>query len=184
MPAPWGLRDRHDAVLDLVERWRGEGARWVGLDGLGASGKTTLAELVAQRLDDVAVVHLDDFTRPGTVGWERERFRSQVFEPLSAGRAARYQRWHWTSDAPTDWCDVPPGSTVIVEGIGAAEPPDGLAWDRLIWLSCPTSVRMGRAERRDPGRFSCWSQTWRPIEQQWFDSDEPWRNADLVWCTA
>lgn len=172
--------DRSAPVVEHVERWTAAGSRWIAIDGLGASGKTTLADEIANALG-LAVVHLDDFTRPGAVGWERERFREQVVEPLQAGRAARYQRHHWTSPEPTDWVDLPTSQAVIIEGIGASEPPEGVTWDRVVWVAVSEAVRHRRAEVRDPGRFGCWSQTWRPIEQQWFERSQPWRGADLVW---
>lgn len=174
----------HDPLVAKVSQWCASGARWIALDGLGASGKTTLAEVLARHVPGLVVVHVDDFTRPGTVGWERDRFAAQVHEPLLAGASARYQRWHWTSPEPTEWCTIPAGSSVLVEGIGASEPPQGMLWDRVLWLSAPEPVRMRRAADRDPGRFGCWTQNWRPIEQEWFEESAPWRRADLVWCTA
>ncbi|MFD1079860.1 hypothetical protein ACFQ29_42070, partial [Longispora fulva] len=80
--------------------------RWVGIDGLGASGKTTLAATVAAALPGSVVVHVDDFARPSVETWERDRFVAQVLEPLAVGRPARYERWDWASDASLGWVDV------------------------------------------------------------------------------
>ncbi|MGA4669231.1 hypothetical protein ACPCG0_05445 [Propionibacteriaceae bacterium Y1923] len=168
-------------LLVTVARWLDEGARWIAVDGLGASGKTTLADQLAAHVDGLAVVHLDDFTRPGAVGWERERFREQVYEPLRVGVATRHQRHHWTSTEPTDWVELSPGRGVLVEGVGASEPPEGLVWDRVLWVAAPQERRHRRAEARDVGRFECWAQNWRPVEQEWFERARPWRGADLVW---
>ena len=177
---------RDDRVVPLaahVGQWVAAGQRWIALDGLGAAGKTTVACDLADRLD-LSVVSVDDFTRPGAVGRERDRFRAQVWEPLCAGRDARYQRHHWTSPEPTEWVDLPADRAVLVEGLGVSEPGAGMRWDRLVWVSAPPSRRAQRAADRDAGRFGCWSQTWRPIEQEWFDRAQPWRGADLVWVTA
>ncbi|HEX3198394.1 MAG TPA: hypothetical protein VHR39_12675, partial [Propionibacteriaceae bacterium] len=40
------------------------GTRWVGVDGKGATGKTTLAARIAAALPGSVVVHIDDFARP------------------------------------------------------------------------------------------------------------------------
>lgn len=175
--------DRLEPLVARVEAWVASGQRWFALDGLGACGKSTLARALAERVG-MDVIALDDFTRPGAVGWERDRFREQVWEPAQAGRVVRYQRHHWTSPTPTDWVELPAAGAVLVEGIGASEPPEGVHWDKLIWVSAAEAVRGARADERDPGRFGCWSQTWRPIEQEWFERAEPWRRADLVWVNA
>lgn len=159
-------------------------ARAFALDGLGASGKSSLAALVAERVPAAHVVTLDDFTRPGAVGWERERFVEQVWTPWRQGLPARYQRHHWTQAEPGEWTEVPAGAKLLVEGIGASEPPEGVVWDVLVWLAASPAVRTARAQRRDPGRFGCWNQTWRPIEDAWFADQRPWRGADLCWVNA
>ncbi|MGJ6981340.1 hypothetical protein ACSDQ9_12555 [Aestuariimicrobium soli] len=185
MPAPRALA----GAVDLVRGWFDDGARVVAIDGLGASGTSTLAALVAAELAasdvaDIDVVTLDDFTRPGAVGWERDRFVRQVYAPVRAGEPVRYQRHHWTSPVPTEWVELAAGRRLLVEGIGASEPPAGVTWDRLLWLAAPAPVRNDRARRRDPDRHACWSGTWAPIEDEWFVRTSPWTKADAVWVNA
>src|SRR5689334_6600329 len=36
----------------------------IGIDGLGASGKTTLAHTIAERLGGATIIHTDDFYKP------------------------------------------------------------------------------------------------------------------------
>ena len=45
-------------------RGRALGTSWVGVDGKGASGKTTLAAQIAAALPGSVIVHIDDFARP------------------------------------------------------------------------------------------------------------------------
>lgn len=160
------------------------GARWIAVDGLGAAGKSTLTEAVQHARPEVAVVHLDDFTRPGTVGWERERFVEQVYLPLQRGEAARYQRWHWTDSEPTDWLEIEAGAPVLIEGIGSSEAPASVHWDAVIWVAAAPTTRLRRAAQRDPGRQACWAETWRPIEDEWFTRTQPWCQADLIWVNS
>src|SRR6266852_1203446 len=70
----------------------------VAIDGRGGSGKTVLADKLAQSRSDVSVVHTDDFAKPRVRGWESTRFYKQVAEPLLAGRPGRYQRYDWDQD--------------------------------------------------------------------------------------
>ena len=165
-----------EAVIDALE----QGARWLVVDGLGASGKTTFASRVEAGWADAQIVHLDDFTRPGAVAWDSERFLEQVYQPLSAGLPARYQRWHWTQAEPGEWVDLAAGRPVILEGIGASDPEVDVAWDVRVWLDASEEERCVRAERRDPARFECWTTTWRPIEARWAEDSRPWERADIV----
>src|SRR5512132_975468 len=70
-----------------------QGTRGAGVDGKGATGKTTLAARSAAALPGSVVVHVDDFARPDVQGWERDRFVRQVLKPLLGARPGRYQRW-------------------------------------------------------------------------------------------
>src|SRR3954464_11781181 len=97
------------------------GTRWIGVDGLGAAGKTTLAAAIAGALAGAVVVHIDDFARPGLRGWDRKRFVAQVLTPLLAGRSATYQRWDFGADVGREWFAVPPGVPVVVEGVSATD---------------------------------------------------------------
>ena len=64
-----------DPVTAVVTAVAGRtGTRWVGIDGFGASGKTTLAARVAAALPGAVVIHDDDFARPELPGWDRDRF--------------------------------------------------------------------------------------------------------------
>lgn len=80
----------------------------IGIDGPGASGKSTLAGLLATVLEGSAVVHVDDFylpsadrnSRAGQVGaqFDLPRLATQVVEPAAAGRGFRYQRYGLLDD--------------------------------------------------------------------------------------
>ena len=94
----------------VAARLRGRtGTRWVGVDGFGAAGKSTLARRIAAALPGARIVAVDDFGRAGVRGWDRDLFTASVLEPLLAGRPARYQRWDLVADAGRDWVEVPPG---------------------------------------------------------------------------
>src|SRR5215212_10052196 len=80
-----------DPVAAVVAALQGRnGTRWIGVDGKGATGKTTLAARIAAALPGSVVVHIDDFARPDVQGWERDRFVRQVLKPLLAGRPGGY----------------------------------------------------------------------------------------------
>jgi len=96
MDACASLAARLDALL-------GQKARViVGIDGMAASGKTTLAAALASRFERSAVVHMDDFTIPfedRAPGYfdrllanaDVARFDREVLSPLLSGHDAVYR---------------------------------------------------------------------------------------------
>ena len=157
------------------------GTRWIGVDGLGASGKTTLAAAVATALPAAVVVHVDDFARPSVETWERERFVEQVLRPLLAGRPARYERWDWDTDASTGWATVPVGVPVVVEGVSSTDVRLGVPWDVTLWVDAPYEVRLARALARDGEQLrEQWVERWMPAEDAYEAAQRPQERVDAV----
>jgi uridine kinase len=158
------------------------GTRWVGVDGKGATGKTTLAAQIAAALPGSVVVHIDDFARPDVKGWERDRFVVQVLRPLLAGRPGRYQRWDFDRNVGAEWHTVPVGVPVIVEGVSATDERLGVPWDFTIWVEVPYEVRLARAMERDgPERMDRWLTDWMPSEDAYQTAQRPQDRVDLVY---
>jgi uridine kinase len=150
------------------------GTRWVGIDGLGAAGKTSFAAEIAALVPQARVLHVDDFARPSLVGWERARFVAEVLEPLLGGRPAHYSRWDYLTDERRDWADVPPGVPVIVEGVSATDERVPVPWDITLWLEASEAVRRRRIEERDDDRLlHCWQTDWWPSEQAYLHEQRP-----------
>ncbi len=155
-----------DPVAAVVAAVGGRaGTRWIGVDGKGAAGKTTLAGRIAAALPGSVVVHVDDFARPDIVGgWDRDRFVAQVLEPLLAGRTASYQRWDWDSGRGAEWHRIPPGVPVVIEGVSSTDVRVGVPWDVTIWVEVPADVRWRRVLDRDDGLLDRWLSDWIPGE--------------------
>ena len=168
--------------------WVGErlagrsGTRWVGVDGLGAAGKTTLAAAIAAALPGAVVVSVDDFARPGVATWDHELFRREVLEPILAGRPGSYQRWDLVTERAGARVAVPVGVPVVVEGVSATDRAVGGALG-------PPALGGGRARayggrgssRRDPpALLARWEQDWWPQEQAYLRSQRPDWRADAV----
>lgn len=168
------------AVAELAAR-RPTETLWVGLDGRGASGKSTLAAVIAASVPRAVVVHVDDFSSLHLPEWDRGRFRAQVAEPLSAGRPARYQRWDWDVDAGADWHEVAPGSLVVVEGVSSTRADAGVQWDLAVWVDAPREVRLRRALERDGlAMMGRWLDDWIPSEEAYIARERPQDRVDLV----
>lgn len=172
-----------DPVAAVVAALQGrEGTRWIGVDGKGATGKTSLAARIAAALPGSVIVHIDDFARPDLRGWERDRFVRQVLEPLLAGRSARYQRWDFDRNLGAEWRTVPVGVPVVVEGVSATDVRLGVPWDFTIWIEVPYELRLARARERDgPEMMERWLTDWMPSEDAYEREQHPQYRVDLVY---
>lgn len=177
-----------DAVPVWVrERLAGRtGTRWIGVDGFGAAGKSTLAQRIAAELPQAQVIEVDDFGRAGVRGWDRELFCRQVLVPLLAGRPASYQRWDLMADAGLDWVEVPSGAPVVIEGVSSTDDRVPVPWDLRLWVAAPAAVRRRRIKARDsdPVLLERWSADWLPSEQSYAAAQRPWLRADLIVTTT
>lgn len=158
------------------------GTRWVGIDGFGAAGKTTLAATVAEALPGSVVVPVDDFARAGVRGWDRELFVRQVLKPLQAGRPGRYQRWDLVAEAARGWVEVSPGVVVVVEGVSATDLRVPVPWDVTLWVDVPAAERERRIRLRDTDRglLERWRTDWWPNEQAYAAEQRPWQRVDAI----
>lgn len=164
-----------DAVAGL------SGTRWVGIDGLGAAGKSTFAARIAAALAGAVVVPVDDFAHPDVPTWQRDRFVAEVLTPLRAGRPARYRPADLVTGRLGDEVEVPAGVPVVVEGVSATDVRLGVPWDVTVWLDVPEAVRRQRiAERDPPALLARWRTDWWPQEEAYVRAQRPADRADLV----
>ena len=154
---------------------------FVGVDGFGAAGKSSLADAVAAAVGRGVVVRVDDFWGPGVAEWDWPRFRQQLLLPLLDGRPARYQIWDWVADAGAEWVDVVPGRVVVVEGVSATRSEVGVPWHLTIWVDAPREVRLARALARDGATMQPrWLDDWLPSEEAYAARERPQERVDLI----
>ncbi len=151
--------------------------RIVAVDGGAGAGKTTYADQLAERLG-AQVVHTDDLLD----GWAGQftfwdRLRSDVLVPFQQSRPGGYRRFDWYAGEFGDRVVVPPGSTLIVEGVSAIA-ACGSAASFRIFLDVPRSVREARWAARDGIDPQPEWTAWLDAEDAFFDAARP--VADLV----
>ncbi len=154
---------------------------WVGVDGHGGAGKSSLAARIVAAVPQAVTVCIDDFAGPRVAEWDWDRFRAQVSLPLLAGRPARYQRWDWNRDAGAEWHDVAIGHVVVVEGVSSTRDEAAVPWDLTIWVETPRAIRLARAMARDGAAMqSTWRDRWLPSEERYIARQAPQQRVDLI----
>jgi uridine kinase len=154
---------------------------FIGVDGYGGAGKSTLAASIADAVPGAVVVHIDDFAGPHVPEWDWPHFGEQVTAPLLAGRPARYQRWEWNKDEPAEWHDVPVGRVVVVEGVSCTRRELTVPWALQIWVDAPRVVRLERARQRDgEAMMTHWTEVWMPAEDAYVERERPQERVDLL----
>lgn len=153
----------------------------LAIDGGSASGKTTLAALLAQRYG-CPVFHMDDFfLRPeqrtpqrlaepgGNV--DRERFFSEVLQPLRQGGPASYRRY----DCQTGQL-LPPvlrqaGQLNVIEGAYSMHPELSALYDLSVFLAVSLETQHRRILQREPAfKQQLFFQKWIPMENRYFQA--------------
>lgn len=152
----------------------------IAIDGLSGSGKTSLADAVAERLA-APVVHLDDLY-PGWDGLAAAipLLTEQVLQPLARGERAAYRRWDWHRDRWAETVPVAPAPVLVVEGCGASALPAGRYAAVRVWVQAPTGVRRERGIARDGTAYAPHWQRWQAQEDALFAADDTRSRADLV----
>ena len=163
-------------VLDLIGGADpARGFTFVGIGGRGGAGKSTLAALIP----GAQLVGTDEFWDGD--GFDLDRLRVEVFEPLVVGREARYASWDWDARRPGDDRTVRPRGIVVVEGVCALHRMFRDDYDVRVWVDAPYDVRLARGVARDgEAARPTWVERWMPSEDRYVARDDPIACAHLV----
>ena len=151
----------------------------LAIDGRCASGKSTLAAQLAADWG-ANLFHMDDFylqphqrtaerlAEPGG-NVDRERFDSEVLQPLRTGQPVAYRRF----DCHTFTFDpvriIEPKQLAIVEGSYACHPDLRELYDVRLFLDIDPVTQMERITRRNgPEAAERFRTRWIPLEETYF----------------
>ena len=163
------------------------------IDGRAASGKSTLADSIAQSLCG-HVVHADDFFLPfdmrtadrlsqagGNIHYER--FAEEVVKKLDGD--FDYGVFSCSEGKVTHHKHIPAHGPVIVEGAYSALPLFGKYYDLLVFVSASFDARMERIIRRNgTERAEVFRDKWIPLEEHYFETFAIEENADIIFDTT
>ena len=140
----------------------------IGIDGLGASGKTELAKKIVAKLDGYIIIHTDDYYKPldqRTVGlvpeiispdFDWDRLEQEVFQK-------KHDR------------------VAIVVGVYALQKRFQKYYDFTIWVDAPREVRIERMIKREGEDVAKeWEEKWLPREERYLKLERPDKTATFV----
>lgn len=169
----------------------------VVLDGRSGSGKSTIAKIIAARLDGVEIV-ADDFWIGGSDDeWDRrspqekasmaidwKRLRSEALEPLLAGKPASWHPFDWKAGKGLAAHSINCGPTllIVLDGAYSSRPELSDIIDFSILVEVPDdSNRRARLVKREGKEYmDNWHRRWDPAEDYYFSKMRPKSSFDMV----
>ena len=183
------------SVIIEIERLQKEKEKvFVAIDGRCASGKTTLAEMLRERLG-CDVIHMDSFfLRPEQRTPERyqmpggnvdyERLQTEVLAPLKTGHPFCYRPFVCSTQQLGEPVAVEGKSVVILEGSYSCHPMLWEQYDLRIFLTVDAIEQLTRLEKRDAGKLQAFQNKWIPLEEAYFSFYETEKRCELVFQTG
>jgi hypothetical protein len=173
---PWRVERIADVVANFTGRPRLAAERpvVVAIDGRSSSGKTTLAERVADAIPATVVVHTDD------IAWWHSRFgwadlAQRVLEMVHAGAAVSFRPPAWDERGREGAIAVPRGTQLLLlEGVGSSRQELAHLLDARLWVQSDR----GAIERRNDARVA--DEDWIAEELPFVAARRPWEHADLI----
>lgn len=155
------------------------------VDGPAGSGKTTLAEQIAEAAAreelSCAVVHMDDLY----AGWAGLRAGgaalTRLLHALAANEPASYRRYDWVAGAYAETVPVPPPRLLVAEGVGSARVEHLELASALVWVEEPDAAeRLRRGLARDGDAAEPHWRRWMADEADLFAEVGTRARADVV----
>jgi len=164
----------------------------IAIDGMCASGKTTLAALL-QAVSGAKVFHMDDYFLPpekrtparldepgGNV--DRERFLEEILKPLSEGRPFDYRPFDCSVMEISSPVHAEPGEINIVEGAYACHPDLIGRYDLVVLMTVDAEEQKRRILARNGERMlRRFVNEWIPREMKYLSHFHIADKADFVY---
>lgn len=187
-------------IIQKIEEWIDEHPEricMVSVDGMSASGKSSLGELLYQKFGGM-LIHMDDFfLRPeqrtlnrmqetgGNVDYER--FRLEVLQPLKQGKKEiLYRRYDCKTQAIQEGKTmIVAGPVCVVEGAYSNHPYFGESYHLRVLLTVDSEVQKERIRKRNgEAMLERFVNMWIPMENRYLSEFSIREKCDFVLDTS
>jgi len=162
----------------------------LALDGRCGSGKTTLADRLAQQFP-ACVLHTDDFYLPPAQrvrGWEKKpcanmdlvRLRDEALRPAYAGQPVQYRAYSCREGAYQPAQELAAQPLVILEGSYSHHPLLAGYETLRVFVTCSKDEQTRRLQAREGDRYADFAARWIPLEEGYFAKYRIEETADFV----
>lgn len=163
----------------------------IAIDGPCASGKTTLAQLIAENTG-AQVIHTDEFFLPpemrtaerlsqagGNIHYER--FNSEVTKGIESGKEFIYGAFGCRRNTIIRTINISPHNPIIIEGSYALHPKIRLQYDLKIFVEADYETRLERILRRNgKDALEVFKIKWIPLEDEYFREFEIRKKCHMI----
>lgn len=151
-----------------------------------------LASYIADTLEEVSVIPIDDFIigdrTERSTDWrtfDRNRLRHDVLDVARPGNILRYQRFNsgeWANGESGTEREMQVGKIMVVEGCGVIHPTVMSYFDYSAWIDCPQEKALVSSKQRDSAETrlfgdddtnALWDEVWGPNDQDYFNRFRP-----------
>ncbi len=162
----------------------------IGVDGLGGSGKSTIAEKIRQiNPNKIEVVHMDDFYFPTSMRYKNEdcngvdidRILKEVINPYLNNENVVYTKYDWVNDMLGEEIKVDKDKIILLEGVYSSHNKLKSHIDMKIWVECKRDIRLHRGLTRDgEAGYDNWVNVWMPLENKYVENQKPNLSAQYI----
>ena len=164
----------------------------VAIDGPCASGKSTLAQLIAAQYI-CSLFHTDDFflrpeqrtpERLSEVGgnMDRERLYKEILIPLKQKNPVLYRPYSCKTQTIADCINIPFCRLNIIEGVYSLHPTLRQFYDLKIALNISDTQQLQRLRHREtPENFKLFCERWIPLEKKYIEQTSLFESADMLY---
>jgi uridine kinase len=185
-----------DRIAALLKRRSKQGTLRVAIDGIDAAGKTTLADELAELLEQadcpVLRASIDGFHHPSSVRHRRadeqpaqsyyedsfdyRAIRGLLLDPLGpdGDHLVRNRVFDFRADLPVDEASirVQPGTVVLFDGVFLLRPELEGCWDLSVFVQVDPAISLQRALKRDVALFGNRDATERRYRERYLPGQE------------